>query len=76
MGEGRGMGMGEREGDGEGGGRAYRVGLDVGADHTGAQIAGLVRGDEVGGEGRHGCIRGLDRAVGSIGVRIIGGKVE
>jgi len=46
MGRGMGMGMGM-------GGRAYRVGLDVRADHTGAQIAGLVRGDEVGGEGRH-----------------------
>lgn len=31
-----------------------RVGLDVGADHAGAEVAGLVRGDEVGGEGHGG----------------------
>jgi len=63
----RGKGEGERgrgEGKGAGGredtrkaigeGRAYRVSLDVRANHAGAQVAGLVRGDEVGGEGRHG----------------------
>jgi len=34
--------------------RAYGVSLNIGADHAGAQVAGLIRGDEVGGEGGHG----------------------
>lgn len=47
------VGVRVRKGKGEGGRgkRAYRVGLDVRADHAGAQVAGLVRGDEVGCEG-------------------------
>lgn len=46
---------GGRTGKGQRGERGkYGVSLDVGADHTGAQVAGLVRGDEIGGEGGHG----------------------
>ncbi len=49
-GEGANVGGKERQRLGGKGG-TDRVGLDIGAHHAGAQVAGLVRGNEVGGEG-------------------------